>query len=124
MGLGPQNSTKKLTQLATLFEQIIIQELSFLSQLTAFTSMLHDAKIFTTPTSTHVTPASAPQVSKQKRSISQFDLSVMNNSNYEDLKVSNVFNMSLIGRPLLNRTRRNIFDIFTPYSVNDLGGNR
>ena len=31
--------TKKLAQLATLFEQIIIQELSFLSQLTAFTSM-------------------------------------------------------------------------------------
>ena len=36
--------TKKLTQLATLFEQIIIQEMSFLSQLTAFTSMLHCKK--------------------------------------------------------------------------------
>jgi hypothetical protein len=45
----------------------------------------------------------------------------MNDSNYQELKMSNVFNVSLIDRAILNRTRRNIFDIFTPYSINDLG---
>ena len=113
--------TKKLTKLTTLFAQIISQELSFLNQLTSFTDMLHDAKIFTTPVSTELTPESATQVSKPKRSISQFDLPIMNDSNYQELKMSNVFNVSLIDRAILNRTRRNIFDIFTPYSINDLG---
>jgi hypothetical protein len=51
--------TKKLAQLATLFDQIISQELSFLNQLTSFTDMLHDAKIFTTPVSTDLTSESA-----------------------------------------------------------------
>ena len=38
----------------------------------------------------------------------------MNSSNYQ------VSKMSLVGRTLF-RTKRNIFDIFTPYSINDLG---
>ena len=50
---GPETylakKTKKLTQIATLFQQIISQEISFLEQLTSFTKMLQDAEIFTTP---------------------------------------------------------------------------
>ena len=100
--------TKKLAQLATLFDQIISQELSFLNQLTSFTDMLHDAKIFTTPVHTKLTSESSTQASKPKRSISQFDPTITNVSNYQKLNMSNVFNESLIDRAILNRTRRNI----------------
>jgi hypothetical protein len=78
---------KRLTQIATLFEQIVIQELSFLGQLQAFTKMLLDAEIFTTPFSTQTDET--PQVTKGKRSSSQFNLSVKKSSNYVDMKVSN-----------------------------------
>jgi hypothetical protein len=107
--------TKKLTQIATLFEQIISQEVSFLKQLTSFTKMLHDAKIFTTPVPTMLTSELFTHSSKPKTSISQFDRFVF--SNYQKLNNENVFVPSL----RINRTKRNIFDIFTPYSINDLG---
>ena len=40
--------------------------------------------------------------------------------NYVDLEMSNGFNLSL-NNQFSNRTKRNIFDIFTPYTINDLG---
>ena len=51
----------------TLFQQIIIQEQSFLSQLQAFTGMLHNAKSFTTSMSTQTDTTSEPQQNKQKK---------------------------------------------------------
>jgi hypothetical protein len=112
---GPETNlakkTKKLTQIATLFEQIISQEISFLDQLTSFTKMLQDAKIFTT-----TMPSDQPTESlKPKRSLSQFDKFVLGNyqeSNNEDM---------IVPPSRIERTKRNIFDIFTPYSINDLG---
>ena len=107
--------TKKLAQIATLFEQIISQEVSFLKQLTSFTKMLHDAKIFTTPVPIKLTSEPCTHSSKPKRSISQFDSFVV--SNYQKLNNENVFVQSL----RINRTKRISFDICTPYSINDLG---
>ena len=95
--------TRKLTQIMTLFQQIIIQEQSFLSQLQAFTGMLHNAEIFTTSMSTQTDPTSEPQLNKQKRSISEFDLFVTNSSNYVGLEMSNGFNLSL-SKQISNRT--------------------
>ena len=96
--------TRKLTQIMTLFQQIIIQEQSFLSQLQAFTGMLHNAEIFTTSMSTQTDTTSEPQQNKQKRSISEFDLFVTNSSNYVGLEMSNGFNLSL-SKQLSNRTK-------------------
>ena len=88
--------------------------MSFLNQLTSFTDMLHDAKIFSTPVSNELTSETTTQASKPKRSISH-------GSNFYKLSMSNVFNISLIDRAILNRTKRDIFDIFTPYSISNLG---
>ena len=81
--------------------------------------MLHDAKIFTTPVPTKIISESSTYSSKPKRSISQFDSFVV--SNYQKSNSEDVFNKTLIDRAIVNRTKRNIFDIFTPYSINDLG---
>jgi hypothetical protein len=106
-------TNKRVLQIATLFQQIVTQELSFLSQLQAFTKMLLDANIFTTPPPAQST---TPQVTRNKRRIAQFNSSNKSCNNCGG-KMSNSFNKILHS----NRNKRNIFDIFTPYSVNELG---
>jgi hypothetical protein len=106
-------TNKRVSQIATLFQQIVTQELSFLSQLQAFTKMLIDANIFTTqPSVQSITPG----VKRRKRSIAQFNLSNESCHNCVE-KMSNGFHKILQS----TRNKRNIFDIFTPYSVNELG---
>jgi hypothetical protein len=106
-------TNKRVSQIATLFQQIVTQELSFLSQLQAFTKMLIDANIFTTqPPAQSITP----RVRRSKRRIAQFNLSNKSCNNCVE-KMSNGFHKILQS----TRNKRNIFDIFTPYSVNELG---
>jgi hypothetical protein len=105
-------TNKRLSQIATLFSQIVKQEISFMSQLQAFTQMLINANIFTTQPPVQST---IPDV-RRKRSFSKSDLLDVNCHNCIE-KMSNDSNQTLPS----NRTKRNIFDIFTPYSVNNLG---
>ena len=105
-------SNKRLSQIATLFSQIVKQELSFMSQLQSFTQMLIDANIFTTQPPVQLT---TPAV-RRKRSFSKSDLFDVNCHNCIE-KMSNDSNQTLPS----NRSKRNIFDIFTPYSINNMG---
>ena len=110
--------TKKLLQLATLFDQIVAQELSFFGQLKSFTDMLHASNIFTTTPAQDPIPEERTKSSIVKRSLIQSKS--FNDSNTKIVNSSEVFKDNLPKSTVAHRMRRNIFDLFTPYSISQL----
>ena len=95
-------NSSHLFHMAILFGQIIEQEIDFLTELTAFQSMLYKAKILTTTT---ILPIGT---TRPKRN--EIIVQTKNSTVQSSAKTSNI-----------KRLRRNIGDIFSPYSVTSIG---
>ena len=94
-------NSSHLFKVAVLFAQIIEQENSFLTELTSFQSMLYKAKILTTT----ILPIGSTRPKRDEIIVQTKNLTVQSSA-----KMSNI-----------KRLRRNIGDIFSPYSVTSIG---
>jgi hypothetical protein len=111
-------NTTNLNHIATLFSQIIEQETSFLNELNSFHLMLQQANIVTTTTK-------KPK-SLAKRSIIRTNSSFSNSKSVFVVKVPIEHLVSATIQDsdfhkALQKVKRSLGDIFTPYSVTSIG---